>query len=283
MPLVSIIPELKKAQQGGYAISLFDTFDMRSTEGMFNAIEEKQAPTIIAVYSSAMDQPTARALSAYIKVRAEDASVPISVMLDHGSSVEQCLRAIEYGFTDVMYDGSTLPIEENMANTKAVVQAAHPKGIGVEAELGLVGRGENYQDIEALRSGFTDPEDAKRFVAETGVDALAVAIGTAHGVYRGDPQIDLELLQRIRVQVDVPLVLHGGSGCTEEQFRAAIKAGIAKINVATDLYLTTGKRKVKAARAEELSYFEMRSVAIDSFQERCGYYLDLFGTTGKAR
>lgn len=282
MPLISIQKELERAQRGGYAVPLFDAFDSHSIDGMFQAIDKKRAPAIVALYAHLVEQPNARALAAYIQTRAENTDLPVSLMLDHGSSVEQCLKAIEYGFTDVMYDGSTLPLEENIVNTQAVVKAAHTQGICVEAELGHVGHGSQYQEFGAQRKGFTEPDAVNMFLAETGVDFLAVAIGTAHGVYNGEPQIDLELLRQIRSQVEIPLVMHGGSGCSQDQFRAVIAAGIAKINVATDLFLTTGRRLIEAVKMPDASYFSLGKTAIESFRERCEYYLDLFGTSGKA-
>ncbi|MGB9596568.1 MAG: class II fructose-bisphosphate aldolase, partial [Candidatus Poribacteria bacterium] len=200
----------------------------------------------------------------------------------HGASFEQCIKAISYGFTDVMYDGSRLPLEENIKNTKDVVRAAHAVGVYVEAELGHVGRGSEYQSFGALRKGFTDPDTVELFVKETNVDFLAIAIGTAHGLYQGDPQLDLDLLKEIRSCIDVPLVLHGGSGCTEEQFRSAIRSGISKINIATDLFMTAGKKLVEVAKGENPSYFSMCNSATEAFRDRCMYYVDLFGATGKA-
>jgi ketose-bisphosphate aldolase len=237
---------------------------------------------MVAIYASTMDRPNVRAFAAYIRARAEDSSAPVSLMLDHGRSFEDCIRAIAYGFTDVMYDGSKLPMEENIETTRAVVRAAHAVGVGVEAELGHVGRGSEYADHETRRLGFTDPESVEHFVAETGVDFLAIAIGTAHGLYDGDPQLDFDLLREIRARVDIPLVLHGGSGVTEEQFRTAIANGISKINVATDLFVTTGRRLCEAALADGASYFSLTQAAVASFEERCGYYLDLFGASGTA-
>lgn len=282
MPLVSIAQELARAQAGRYAVPLFDTADARSTDGMVQALEEKRAPGIIALYAGQMEQPNARALAAYIRARAEGAGVPISLMLDHGASFEQCVKALAYGFTDVMYDGSKLPLEENIANTQLVVRAAHAVGVAVEAELGQVGSGREYQTFGAQRRGFTDPETVERFVAETGVDFLAVAIGTAHGLYDGEPEIDLELLAEIRRRVEVPLVLHGGTGVSEEQFRGAIQGGISKINVATDLFVTAGRRLIRAAAAEGASYWSLNKTATESFRERSAYYVDLFGATGRA-
>jgi ketose-bisphosphate aldolase len=282
MPLVSIAKELVRAQRGGYALPLFDTLDMHSTEGMFLALEGKRAPAMVAIYASALDRPNARALAAYVRARAEDATVPVSLMLDHGRSYEECIRAIAYGFTDVMYDGSRLPVDENIETTRMVVRAAHAVGVRVEAELGHVGRGSEYQDFGAQRKGFTDPDAVVEFVEQTGVDFLAVAIGTAHGLYDGEPDLDLDLLREIRARTDVPLALHGGSGVKEDQFRAAIREGICKINVATDLFVTTGRRLVEAAGADDVSYSKLGQTAVGSFQERCEYYLDLFGASGRA-
>jgi fructose-bisphosphate aldolase class II len=282
MPLKSILPELVKAKNERYAIPAYDTLDMNATEGMFLAFEEKNAPGVIAIYGGLLERPYAHALSAYVRERAKDFKVPISLMLDHGASFEQCIKAISYGFTDVMYDGSKLPLEENIKNTKDVVRAAHAVGVYVEAELGHVGSGSNYLSFGALKKGFTDPDTVEIFVKETGVDFLAIAIGTAHGLYQGDPHIDLELLKEIRSRVEIPLVLHGGSGCTEEQFRSAIETGISKINIATDLFMTAGKKLIEVAKGENASYFSISSASVEAFHGRCMYYLDLFGTTGKA-
>jgi fructose-bisphosphate aldolase class II len=282
MPLCSIADELKKAQAGGYALPLFDTFDMHSADGMVQALEEKRAPAMIALYSRTLEQPNARAFAAYIRARAEDATVPVSLMLDHGNSFEQCMKALRFGFTDVMFDGSQLPLEENIATTRTIARAAHAVGVAVEAELGHVGRGSEYQSYGAQRKGFTDPDAVEHFVAETGVDFLAIAIGTAHGLYEGEPQIDLDLLREIRSRVDIPLVLHGGSGCTEAQYRDVIAAGIAKINITTDLFVRAGQRVVEVAHGEDVAYFDMARAATETFRRRCGDYLDIFGATGQA-
>lgn len=282
MALVSILEELRRAQHGRYALPLYDTADVQTTEGMLAAFESRRTGGMIALYQSVFDQPNGEALAAYIRRRAEAASVPISLMLDHGNSVEQCVRALVCGFTDVMYDGSQLPLEENIATTRAVVRAAHAVGAAVEAELGHVGRGSDYADVDARREGYTDPDAVEAFVEATGVDILAIAIGTAHGLYDGEPQIDVDLLKEIRQRVDIPLALHGGSGCTEAQFRAVVAEGISKVNVATDLFMTAGRRMHDRAVAGETSYHAFGRVATEAFEDRCGYYLDLFGATGSA-
>ena len=282
MPLTSILPYLQRAQQEKYAIPLFDLFDSNAVDGTFQALEELRAPGIAALYSNQLGKTNTAALTAYLRARAEQSQVPISIMLDHGASFEQCMQAIRLGFTDVMFDGSKLPLEDNIAITKAVARAAHAVGVGVEAELGQVGMGSDYQEIYGKRKGYTDPAAVEKFVAETGVDMLAIAIGNAHGVYQGEPNIDLNLLAEIRRRVETPLVLHGGSGISEAQFRAAVQGGICKINIATDLYLEAGKNVAAAAAKGAKSYFELMPLVLTAFRQRCGYHIELFGANGKA-
>jgi fructose-bisphosphate aldolase, class II len=289
MPIVSALSELEHATREGYAVPHFDVWDSTTTDGALAALIEKRAPGIIAVYSGVFNGPTARGLAAYIRARAEDAPVPVAILLDHGAGLEQCVRAIRYGCTDVMFDGSRLPLEENLAQTRRITGAAHAAGVCVEAELGHVGQAGDLDDYAGQRTGLTDPIEASRFVRETGVDYLAVAIGTAHGVYRGEPRLDLDLLHEIRRRVDVPLVLHGGTGLAGEPLRAAIAGGIAKINVSTDLFNSAGRRvaeapwaAVEAPWAEDPRFFEVMATITDAFRERCLYYVDLFGAAGRA-
>ncbi len=282
MPLVSMVNELKKAQAGHYAVPLFLTFEMMGFEGTLAALEENRAPGIIGIFNITMDKPNIRAFVQYIRARAEDSPVPVSIIIDHGTSFEQCMQILAYGSTDVMFDGGKLPLEENIAVTRSVVRDAHAMGAGVEAELGYVGHGSDYANLDVVRQGFTKAEDAARFVEETGVDALAIAFGSAHGVYQGKPQLALDLLADIRARVDVPLVLHGGSGLSDAQFRAAIEGGISKVNIFTDLGITAGRQMVSAAQAQETSYFSIGAAAKTAFRQRCKHYLDVFGASGKA-
>jgi fructose-bisphosphate aldolase class II len=282
MPLVSIAGELEKAKKGGYAIPLFDVFEMKGCEGVFEAIEGKRAPAIVAIYSGTFHEQSSPAFAAFIRSMAERASVPVSLMLDHGTGFEQCIMAISLGFTDVMYDGSKLPLEENIATTRLVVRAAHAAGICVEAELGHVGWGSDYATFGSEKKGFTDPAAVERFVAETGVDFLAVAIGNAHGVYKGKPHLDMGLLKEIRKRVELPLALHGGSGLSEVQFKTAIQAGISKVNVATDLLMRAASQVKKTIHSKKESYSDIITALKDGIREGCEYYLDIFGTTRKA-
>jgi fructose-bisphosphate aldolase class II len=282
MPLVSILDELRKAQQAQYAVPCFDTFEMMGTQGIVAALEEKRAPGIIGLYSGIFDRPNARAITALVRTMAEDATVPISLILDHGKDFEHCMQALHFGFSDVMYDGSKLPLEENIANTRAIVRVAHAIGAAVEAELGHVGVGREYQSFGAQGKGFTEPEAVEHFVAETGVDFLAVAVGTAHGLYEGEPQLALDLLEQIRERVEIPLVLHGGSGLSDEQFRSSIERGIAKINIFTNLSVAAGKGMIEAAQGEDASYFSIIRAVSTAFQRECERLLDVFGASGRA-
>lgn len=282
MPLVSIQASLHRAQAEGYAIPLFDVFEFHSIVGTIAALEKKRAPSIVALPSRWVEGPHAAAHVAAVRLLAEEAPVPIALMLDHGSSFEACMRALSLGFTDIMYDGSRLPVEENIATTKAVVRAAHALGVPVEAEVGHVGLGADYESLDSARDSLTDPATAQRFVEETGVDYLAVAIGSAHGLYKGEPQLDLELLAAIRQRVDIPLVMHGGTGLSEQQFRDAIATGIVKVNIGTDLMLTASRRMGEVAQSPKPSFFAYTAAISKAYQERCAYYLDVFGASGKA-
>ena len=282
MALVSMLTELKKAQQGRYGIPSFNTFDSRGADGIFAALAEKRAPGIVAIYSGVFDQPQGGALTAYVRKLAEQALGPVAVLLDHGASFEHCVKALTLGCTDVMFDGSKLSLEENIATAKLVVRAAHKVGASVEAELGHVGRGSEYRSFGLLRKGFTKPDEVERFVAETGVDSLAIAIGTAHGKYECEPQLALDLLDDIRQRVAVPLVLHGGSGLAAEQFRAAIAGGITKVNIFTAMAEAATVRMADVARVEAPSYFGITTRITEAFKERAMAHLDIFGATGRA-
>ena len=280
MTIVSIKNELAKAQQAHYAVPLFDVYEIQGMEGLLEALVEKRAPTIVGIYSPFAAQPNCRALAAYVRCRAEATDVPVSLMLDHGASVEQCLEVLDYGFTDVMYDGSSLPLDENIANTRKVVQAAHAVGAAVEAELGHVGLGEQYDNLGAKRLGFTDPQDVEHFVEATGVDFLAIAFGNAHGLYKGEPQLDLELVAEIRRRVEVPLVMHGGTGISDEQFHAAIAAGISKVNYATNIINSAADNMRKTAARPEASMFDIYAGIRQAYAEWCKRLFDTFGTSG---
>ena len=282
MGLESFVGQLQRAHREGWGIPLFDIFEREGADGIFAAAEEKKAPTIVGTGGHIFERPGGPEFMGYLVARARNSSVPITIYLDHGDSFERCIQALRLGFTDVMFDGSRLPIEENIAISKKVVQAAHAVGAGVEAEIGHVGQGSQYDSFGSQREGFTKPEDVERFVAETGVDFLAIAIGTAHGPYKGEPKLDYDLLAEIHRRVDIPLVMHGGSGLSDEQFQTAIKTGISKVNIFTDLAMSATAAVLEVAKTEHANIMAMSNAFRDAFQRRCEHYLDIFDATGKA-
>ena len=281
MPLVNMKQILKDARKKHYAVPLFDTPTLNSAVGVLKAAEKTQSPVIFGMYSEWFEYPESKAVCAGLRVLAEDASVPVSLMLDHGTSYGQCIKAIRYGFTDVMFDGSALSFEKNMSITKQICEAAQAVNVGVEAEIGHVGMGDDY-DEEDVRSHFTQPGMVEEFVAGTGVDYLAVAIGTAHGVYKSTPKLDLDLLAELNAVSTVPLVLHGGSGLSEEQFRGSIDGGIAKVNVATHIFKEFEKRIADAVADGTADIYAIEALEQNAFEDICAYYLKLFGAAGQA-
>lgn len=282
MTLTSIRPYLMQARQEKYAVPLFNVYDSQGVEGTLRALTEKRAPTIIAVYSPYAVAPEGPALAAYIRQRAAEVDVPVSLMLDHGASAEICIQVLDYGYTDVMYDGSKLPIEENIANTRKVVAAAHERGVMVEAELGHVGMGDQYDAFGSQRLGFTDPAMVDYFIEQTGIDALAIAFGNAHGFYKGEPHLDLELVAEIRSRVNLPLVMHGGTGISDDQFRAVVAAGISKVNFASAILATSVENMRKASAAPDATIFSIAEAERAAYHAWCTHLYDVFGTTGKA-
>ena len=281
MTITSIKDELNHAMRGKYAVPLFDVFDQCGVDGIFEALEEKRAPVILGIYGGAKIMHHAAAFSAYLHARAERTCVPVSIMLDHGATVEQCLFALESGFTDVMYDGSSLPFEENIANTRKVVQAAHACGAAVEAELGHVGSGRDYDTYGGQHLGFTDPEKVEQFIVETGVDFLAIAFGNAHGMYRGEPHLDLELVRQICSQVNIPLVMHGGTGLADSQYVEVVQAGIAKINLFTVVFNRATQLMVEACQASNPNMFNIIEQEQIAYREISAHFFEIFGAAGK--
>ncbi len=281
MSVISFKQELAKARAGHYAIPLFDVFDLAGIEGLWESLTALKAPTIFGIYSAQAAQPYAKALSAFIRTRFEQTSVPVSIMLDHGASVAQCLQVLDYGFTDVMYDGSQLPFDENIANTRIVVQAAHSMGVAVEAELGHVGSGSDYDSYGGRALGFTDLGQVDTFIEKTGVDFLAIAFGNAHGLYKGDPKLNLDLVSEVNRRVSIPLVMHGGSGSSDEQFQGAIAAGIAKINFATLIINSATEKMKKAAASPDGNLFSINDGVRAAYKDWSDRLYHLFGTAGK--
>jgi len=225
---------LEDAQRGQYAVAAFNVYNLETVQAAIAVAERENQPVIIALGERYFPTVDVEGFAALVHTLAGKSRVPVALHLDHAYEKSSIVRAIRSGFTSVMYDGSKFELEENIVRTKAIVEIAHMAGVSVEAEIGSVARGA-FSDEEEGDGTLTDPESARRFVAETGVDFLAAAIGTVHGMYTGEPKIDLALLERIRSAVNVPLVLHGGSGTPDEAITKAIRSGICKINVNTEV------------------------------------------------
>jgi len=274
---------VEPAFREGYAIGAFSAFNAEATQVIVETATELSAPVMLLLGSwdwGSLGLETYREIMGYW---ARKAPVPVAWHLDHGSSLDIVRQALEGGYTSVMIDGSRLPYEENVAMTKAAVAIAAPRGIAVEGELGGIGRAE--ADAECAGAGFTDPQAAGQFCQQTGVGMLAVSIGNAHGIYKVAPKLDIDLLRRIRAATEhVPLVLHGGSTTPPEQVRAAVAAGVAKVNVASELWVAYAQamRQALAAGDERFLPSAALRAAKAAMAEVVRRWIKLLGSEGKA-
>ena len=283
MSFVTSEKMLLDAQKGGYAVGAFNVENMEMVMAVIAAAEELRAPLMMQTTPSTIKYAGLDMYLANVKAAAERASVPVCLHLDHGDSFDLAMRALRTGYTSIMIDGSHNVFEENIAITKAVADACRPSGIPVEAELGKVGGKEDDLD-GGTGNGYTDPLEAKEFVERTGVGSLAVAIGTAHGVYKGVPKLDLDRLAEIRKVVDIPLVLHGASGLSEEAVVESIKRGICKVNFATELRIayTDGVKEFLAANPDAFDPKKYGKVAMEHVKEIVETRMKMCGCAGKA-
>ena len=282
MALVTTKELLLDAQKRGYAVGAFNVENMEMVQAVIAAAEELRSPVIMQTTPSTLKYADPELFYANVAAVAKKATVPVVMHLDHGSSFELALRAFRAGYTSIMIDGSHSVLEENIAITKAVVDACHAGNVPVEAELGKVGGKED--DLDGGAGGFTDPQEAVRFVEETGVDSLAVAIGTAHGVYKGIPKLDVERLSQIREVVSIPLVLHGTSGIPDEDVRECIRRGICKVNYATDLRIafTEGVKEVLEAKPDTIDPKKYNAAGREKVKEYVLGRIKVVGSEGRA-
>ncbi len=289
--LVSLTPLMKDAQEKGYAVGAFNCPNMEMVMGIVEAAEETQMPVILNYAEVHQDLISMEDIAPVMLHFAEKASVPVCVHLDHGESIESCMKAIRLGFTSVMIDASALPYEENVKTTAEVVRLAHAVDVTVEAELGHIFQSENgiakaededsADSFDDLNDVYTSPERAKDFVARTGVDVLAIAFGTSHGIYKEKPVLDLDRISEIKQAVDIPFVMHGGSGLSKEEFQQAVKNGIRKINYYTYMALAGGQA-VKAAmdekkKDEPIYYHDIPVLAKDAVKADVKEAIEIFG------
>lgn len=272
---------LNDAQKRGYAVGAFNCENMEMVKAIIAAAETLRAPVMLQTTPSTIKYGTLDTFAAIVRAEAARASVPVCLHLDHGSSFELALQALNAGYSSVMIDGSKLPFEENIAVTARVAEAAKAIGIPVEAELGKVGGKED--DLVAEADTNTDPQEAKEFVARTGVTSLAVAIGTAHGFYVGTPVLDKERLSLIRNVVDIPLVLHGASGLSDEDVKDCVARGICKVNFATELRkaFTDACRRLAAADPDAFDPKAFGKVGMAAVTELVMNRMKVCGCDGK--
>jgi fructose-bisphosphate aldolase, class II len=235
MGLVNTVDMLNHAEKNSYAVGSFNVVSLEFLNGVLEAAEKMRSPVIISIAEVHFPYINIEQITPAIQQMANNVCVPVVLNLDHGLSFATVVRALRCGFSAVMYDASKKSLEENIAETKMVVQMAHSVGVSVEAELGRVGGAEGGGKARADKKYYTNPDEAERFVSETGIDALAVAVGNAHGFYEAEPQLDFELISTLKRRVGIPLVLHGGSGISDDDFRRAIRLGIRKINFFTEM------------------------------------------------
>ena len=282
MAFVTSEKMLLDAQKGGYAVGAFNVENMEMVMAVIAAAEELKAPLMLQTTPSTVKYAGLDMYLANVKTAAERASVPVCMHLDHGDIFDLAMQALRTGYSSIMIDGSHSVFEENIAVTKAVADACRPSHIPVEAELGKVGGKED--DLDGGSGGYTDPMEAKEFAERTGIGSLAVAIGTAHGVYKGEPKLDLDRLAEIRKVVSIPLVLHGASGLSEEAVKESIKRGICKVNFATELRIayTDGVKEFLAANPDAFDPKKYGKTAMEHVKEIVKLRMKMCGCDGKA-
>ncbi|MCR1900002.1 class II fructose-bisphosphate aldolase [Irregularibacter muris] len=276
--LVTMKSILDKAKKEGYGVAAPNVFNMESVRAAFEAANELKAPVIIDVGYGVGVEEMSNLTYYYSKKYPE---VVAALNLDHGQTFEEAVASIRAGFTSVMADRSTLPYEENVAQVKEIVKMAHAVGVSVEAELGHVGQGYEYE--KTRNSGLTKPDEAVNFIKDTDIDCLAVAVGTSHGVYTGTPYLDFNLLDELSKRISIPLVLHGGSGTGDEQLEKAVKKGIQKINLFTDLSMA-GLETLEEYldNKEQHNLPEAFMAGAEGYKQKLIHYMRLFGSNGRA-
>ncbi len=282
MPLVTSEKMLADAQKGGYAVGAFNVENMEMVKAVIAAAEELHAPVMLQTTPSTIKYGTLEIYYAIVAAEAKKAAVPVCLHLDHGSSFELAVQALKAGYTSVMIDGSHEDLEGNIAVSKRVADVAKACGIPVEAELGKVGGKED--DLEAEADTNTDPMEAKEFVERTGVTSLAVAIGTAHGFYKGTPVLDKERVSEIRKVVSIPLVLHGASGLSDDEVRDCVRRGICKVNFATELraaYTAAGKKLIEE-KPDTFDPKKLGVVGMEAVKQLVMERMKVCGCDGKA-
>lgn len=284
MPLVSMNEFLPKAKEKKFAVGQFNMNNLEFAQAIVDAATELKSPFIYGVSEGALKYMGIEFTVAIAEAAAKKSGLPIALHLDHGSSFEVAMACIRAGFSSVMFDGSHHPFEENIRMTKEIVKAAHAMGVSVEGELGTIGGVEDDISVDEESASLAKPEEAIRFYEETGVDALAIAVGTAHGMYKGEPNIRFDIIEEVASKIPVPIVLHGGSGVPDEAIRKAIEKGVGKINVNTEnqVACTDTIREVLANNSSVYDPRKYLGPARDAMVEVVKAKIELFGSAGQA-
>ena len=269
---------LPRAAKEHYGVGLFNTIDTDMLEAAISAAEELRSPIIIGTAEVLLPYGELKLIAPSVIAAAKRASVPVVVHYDHGLTFERCMEALKLGFTSVMFDGSAGDSANNIENTREIVKIAHAMGATVEGEIGHVG--EAASGDNETNDRYTTVKEATDFVSATGVDALAVAIGTAHGAYKAKPQLDIERLKEIHAAIPTPLVLHGGSGLSDDDFRNTVREGISKVNIFTDLCIA-GANAMKDAANASADYLKTREMRVKYINAAVKQKIKLFGSVGK--
>lgn len=284
MPLVPMTHFLPRAKREKFAVGQFNLNNLEFAQAITEAGVEENAPLIFGVSEGAMRYMGLDYVVAIARTAAEQSGLPIALHLDHGSSFEVVMKCIQAGFSSVMFDGSHYPFEENVRLTKEVVRAAHAVGVSVEGELGTIGGVEDDVNVDSSEAALAKPEEAIRFYEETKVDALAIAVGTAHGLYKGEPRIRFDIIEEVSRHIDVPIVLHGGSGVPDEAIQRAIALGVGKINVNTEnqVACTATVRKLLEENETMIDPRKYLGPAREAIKEVVIRKIRLFGSSDKA-
>lgn len=283
--LVNMNEVLKPAQKGKYAVGLFNAVNLELARGIIAAAEQTGSPVIMGTAEVLFPYGPLEEVSYYLLPMAKKAKVPVVIHLDHGLKKETCLKALELGFTSIMYDCSTDSYDENVRKVKEMADIAHSFGATIEGELGHVGDNEGSAEGSSHLADpskfFTDPKMAKDYVDKTGVDALAIAVGNAHGAYKLPPKLDFERIRTIAKTVNVPLVLHGGSGLTDNDFKKAIQEGISKVNIFTDINVAAVKAEFSRFTDMNKGIIDLIPAAVEAIKQESMKKMELFGSVGK--
>ncbi|QKI83538.1 class II fructose-1,6-bisphosphate aldolase [Kroppenstedtia eburnea] len=284
MSLVPMTEFLPRAKKEGFAVGQFNMNNLEFVQGIAAAAKEEKSPFIFGVSEGAMRYMGLEYVVAMAEIASEEAGVPVALHLDHGSSFEVAMKCIQAGFSSVMFDGSHHPFEENIRLTKEIVKAAHAAGVSVEGELGTIGGVEDDVQVDEADAALARPEEAIRFWEETRVDAMAIAVGTAHGMYKGEPKIHFDIIEEVAKNIDAPIVLHGGSGVPDQAIRESIRLGVGKINVNTESQVacTQVVRELLVSQPDMIDPRKYLGPGREAIQATVQAKMRLFGSSGKA-